>query len=379
MIKEILVSGGLRINRRDVILTIYSAPLARLLIDKGLKLVDISYNNHSFIIKPGKMRHLTTERKNENHLILTTRVGKIIPKNLFYKIAKKQMPVKVFVKDIADYKDLLEYNNQINHIKQEYIDLNILKSEELKVSCNISCFKNKSNYNYRLSIRHKVLKKIAIKKYKVLIGRNKNGEFIIRRDKRGLSFNLYIDKRGYPLAYLQISPSFITKKEYNYFKSGKRSISNKAYLSYKEFNLNISDFFMTKTERELAKELIKLRVNINYPQMHKREADIILRDSGAQIEVTTIKPRKEKGKNNAHGEGIHINAKLCEGYVRVTKGIVPIYFFVFDKKWLEYKWLKDLIPLVVPPVELLPTNFKINWEKQIAKKIKSIISKGILK
>lgn len=383
MKKEISINGGLRAKKRDLLLTLYSTPLARILMDKKIKYLDVEYTSDQFILRPGTQRSIVIERKRENRPLSLINVGRFIPTDLklILRSEKKQRRVKIVLKNITTNKELLFYNNGINYTEVDNINLDIPESEKIKVGCYVSCFRNKNGFNYRFAIRHRILEEIAVKKEKVVIARNKKGEFILKRDKRGRTFNLYKDKKGHALSYMQISPSLVTKKEKRLFESGRRCVSSRAYLSRKEFNLDISQFFMTKTERELAYALLKRNINVRIPEMRKREADIVLKDSGIQIELTNLKPReKENTKNSPHTEGVHINARICEGYLRVSKGLVPSYFVVFNKSWLNYKWINDLILIAEPQVNCITTDFEFGWEKHVADKIKSILDrKGVLK
>ncbi len=376
MDKEVIINGGLRAKKRDIVLTVYSTPLARLLMDKKINSVDVKYTSNLFIIKKGTQRSICMERKKEKHPLPVIHVGRFIPSNLLFNLRskRKQRKVKVLLKNIVDKKDLLSYNRLIKYTETGSLKLNIPPSEKIKVGCHVSCFRHKSGFNYRLSIRHRILKEIAIKKEKVLITRNRKGEFILKKSEKGRAFNFYKNKKGHPLAYMQVSPSLITEEENRLFKSGKRCVSSRAYLSNKEFDLDISKFFMTKDERELAYALLKRNINVRIPEMRKREADIILKDSGIQIEVTHLKPReKETHHNSPHTDGVHINARLCEGHLRVKKNLTPLYLVVFNKKWIKYKWVNDLIRMVQPCVRCITTNFEYDWEEKVADKINLIL------
>ena len=108
-----------------------------------------------------------------------------------------------------------------------------------------------------MNIRHRILEEIALKKEKVLICRDKNGNFIIRKNHNGNSFNFYKNPDGHPLAYMQVSPSLIQEKENNLFKSGRRCFSSRAFLSSKEFQLDVSKFFMNKEEKQHCSNLMR--------------------------------------------------------------------------------------------------------------------------
>ncbi len=116
--------------------------------------------------------------------------------------------------------------------------------------------------------------------------------------------------------------------------------------------------------------------------MRKREADIVLTDYNIQIEITATKPRPQKDnhKNNPHSEGLHINARICEGFLRVAKRIVPYYILIFNKKWMKFKWVHDLCDLVKPKVIIIPTKFEDGWENNLADKIiKNLAEAGVIK
>ena len=383
MNKQILINGGLRAKQDNVVLTLYSTPLARVFINKKIKRVNINYENNLFTITPGTQRSISIERK-EKQPLLILHVAKFIPKDLLatLKSEKKQKRIKVLIKNVAEKSDLLAYNNQIKYTAViPDLNISIPEPEKIKVGCFISCSKNKSGFNYRLGIRHRILQEIALKRYLVALGRNKQGDFILRKNKRGRIFNFCKFKDRRVLAYMQISPSLITRRENKLFRSGRKAISYKAYLSSKEFYLDISRFFSTKDEKELAYAILKRGINVRIPEMRKREADIVLKDSGVQIEVTKLKPNEKKTHHNSpHTDGAHINARLCEGYLRVTKKIVPLYFVVINHKWLTHGWVKELISQVEPSVVCIATDFEDGWEEKVADKIKSdMIDRRILK
>ena len=109
--------------------------------------------------------------------------------------------------------------------------------------------------------------------------------------------------------------------------------------------------------------------------MGKREADIVLKDDNSQIEITNLIPKEAyRSKNNAHGEGSHINARICEGFLRTTKNIIPYYFLIFNKKWEDYQWVNETCEMVKPKVITISTNFEENWADEIAKKIKNTLT-----
>jgi hypothetical protein len=377
--KHFFLNGGLRAKSDgSIVLTMYSTPFARLLTDKKIKKIDVGFSTEGFTVRLGNKCTLNIERKKENRPLCVVHVTKFIPKPLIENLRsdKQQRRVKVKIEDIATQKDLVKYNQNIVYIEPKNVNCNIPKSELIKVGCHISCFRNKSGFNYRFNIRHRILEEIAVKKEKVVVIRNPKGKFIIRKHHNGRKFNFHKNKKGHPLAYMQISPSLITEKENKLFESGRRCFSSRAYLSGREFDLNISNFFMTKDERELAYALLKKNINVRIPEMRKREADIVLKDFGIQIEITHLKPReKENHKNSPHTEGVHINARICEGFLRVIKGITPYYFVIFDKQWLNYSWVKDLIEMVKPKVFCLTTDFNDDWEEIVSSKIKSILIK----
>lgn len=377
----IIINGGLRIKKsRNFILTIYSTPLARFIIDKKIKQVDAIYDfdNKQFILKKGIKKKICIERKKEDHPLCILHVGRIIGRKLPRELKKdnKQRRVKVILKDITNKKELLRYNKLISYIEpNSRLSTHLSEADSINLACSISCFKNKNGtFCYRFSARHKILEEIALKKERVILLRDSAGKFIIRKYKFGRIFNFSKTKRGYPIVYMQMSPSLIKKEENKLFEEGKRSFSSRIILSQKEFKIDIYKFFMTREERELAYALLKKNINIRIPQMGKREADIVLKDNGAQIEVTNLMPRNEdRHKNNAHGEGIHINARLGEGFIRVTKKIIPYYFLILNISWKKYKWVQETCKLVEPNVITLYTDFNGNWSENITKKIISEI------
>lgn len=369
--KIIKRKGGIRFKKGSIILTIYSMPFARFLLLTKRKKLNISYIDNSFIVEQGNSKKIRFERVKKNHPLCIISVTKFIPLHIKNKLKKlnKQKSLEVIIKDIVSEEELLEYNNRVVRLPKN-VSTNIPEQEKLKVGCFISCFRNKSSFNYRLSIRHRILEEIALRKEKVTIARNDQGSFIITKNSDGRSFSFYRTPQGYPLAYLSLPPSLINEEEKKIFGEGRRCISLRAYLSSKEFELDISKFFVNKEERELAYALMARNINIRIPEMRKREADIVL-EQNIQLEITRLKPRKESSKNSPHTEGVYINARLCEGFLRAMNGIVPFYFVVFDKRWLKFGWVRDLINEVKPKVISILTDFEENWQENVAEKIKN--------
>jgi len=379
MKKALIINGGLRFKKDRFLLTIYSTPLARLLLSKNIITFEIIFNEEMnlFIISPGKTFKGLIERQKEKHPLLIINIRRCLSNALKNKLIdeKKQKSVKVNFLDIGQSEDVLKFN-RTNKCPPLINSANtfITPSDKITISCHISGFRNKTNFNYRFNVRHKIFENIAKNKEKIIFLRTKTGEFIIKKDFRGFPLHFYKGKNRGCLAYMQISHLLITEKEKEKFLSGRRAISNKLSISLKEFNINLPDFFSTKDERELASALINEGIKIRIPDARKREADIVLLGSNVQIELTHLKPQKpEELKNSPHSEGVHINARICEGYLRVSKGIVPLYIVIFNKDWIKNTWLKDLIEQVKPEVICFVTDFNDFWEMKVSKEIKKIL------
>ncbi|MFH1256683.1 MAG: hypothetical protein V1494_05340 [Candidatus Diapherotrites archaeon] len=241
-------------------------------------------------------------------------------------------------------------------------------NEKIDCGCSICCFRSKSASAYRFSVRNRIFEEIANRKEKIALKRDSSGDFIIRKSPKGKRLNLYKNPEGRPLAYISIDSSFLTKKEIEIFKNGKRNISYRAFVSKKELNIDISKFFSTREERELADALVKKGVNIKLPRMRQREGDILLDFCNAQIEITNIMP-PNGNKNSPHSEGMHINGRLCEGFLRVTKKEANLFFVVFNEEWLKNNWVKKLIDQVKPKVISITTDFRNGWAQDVAEKI----------
>ncbi|MDD5163716.1 MAG: hypothetical protein PHD95_05935 [Candidatus ainarchaeum sp.] len=365
-------NGGLIAKHKgSIALTLYSTPFARFLLEKGINKINLKFCNGKFIVGLGEDRNVTVQRQSHNHPLCIFSVTKLIPselkKNLFF--SNKQLKVDVIVEDIVSGEDLRKYNHSLTSILPDPSIKSIPENEKVDVGCLISCSRTKNSFGYTFKVRHKILEEIALKHKKVILGRNTNGNFIIRKNDQGKEFHLYKYASGTPVAYMQISSQFITDSEKKLFKSGKRCISYRAFLSEKDFNLDISRFFTYREERELAYALLKKGAPIKIPRMRLREADIILRENNAQIEVTNVLPREGENKNNPHGEGMHINGRLCEGFLRAVKKEVPIYFVVFNKKWLSLNWVRQLVEQVKPNVVAIGTDFEKGWEDEVSDKI----------
>lgn len=367
--KTLTVNGGLRAKKdRSTILTIYSTPLARFLLKNKINKFNIEFQNNCFMVKRGGAKNISFERQNLGHPITVIRVTKLIPEKLKKKLKaiKKQLPVKIILDGIISENDLHKHNKAINHTEPTKIYDAIPAKIGLKLGCHISCQPLKNGFCYRLTVRHKIAEKIAKNKINIIVNRDKNGNFIIEKHPNGRFFNFYKPKSRGAMAYMQISPSLITETEKELFKAGRRAVSYKAYLNSNEFNIKIGDLFQHETERELAQALIDRKIKIRAPEMRKREADIVIEKPLTQIEITTIKPSKQKQKNNAHGEGIHLNARICEGFVRVKKRLIDKYVIVYKRGWEDYAWFRELKKLAERELLFIPTNFEESWAKKAA-------------
>jgi hypothetical protein len=371
-LEKVCFNGGLRSkNKRGISLTVYSTPFARFLLKNNIGKISLFFEEGSFAIRRGNNRKVTIERQNKNQPLCVFSVTKLVPAALKKRLVDsgKQSRVEVRVEGFASKKELRKHNNLINSVLPSKGMRPIKENEKIEVGCSIVCFRTKNSSSYRFSVRHRILEEIANKNEKISLGRDESSNFIIRKSPEGKKFNLYKYPNGRPVTYLQISPEFLTEEEKELFGRGKRSISYRAFLSGKEFRLDISKFFATKEERGLAYALIDKGMEIRIPKMRERQGDIILRNSSAQIEVTNLMPGKGANKNNAHGEGIHINGRLCEGFLRVKKKETPLFFVVFNEKWLEHKWIGNLTRQVKPEVIAITTDFKGRWAEKVSNEI----------
>lgn len=377
---DIIINGGLRMKNRSVILTIYSFPFGRYLLKNGIDRLNIDFEEDRIMLSKGKNKKVSFERLKSDHPLCTMAISKIMPLDLKNKVmgAGKQTSINILIRDILTEEDLFNSNNAFNHLlPKERGNLNLDKKNFIKVGCFISCIKYGKNKDksgsYRFSVRHKVIERVVKDRYKISLIRNGKDFFIIK-DDRGMNMSSYKQKKGAALSYVQISKDFLLEEEKDLFSKGRWCVCRDAYVSMKEFGLNICDFFYDQQERELARALIEQGINISQPLMHKREGDILLPDIKGQVEVTKIKPVSgigKKHKNNAHGGGVHINARLCEGFLRINKNEAGIFFVVLHEQWMEYGWVKKLYEKVKPGVILIPTDFEENWNLKAANKIKN--------
>lgn len=348
-------------------------------MSNNINKVNVCYLNKLFQIKSGSNYKIHFERKNTTPIGVIY-VSKALPKELRNELKNTQKikPVKIIVKGIATQKDIIKYKKSIKYVLPEGLNTITLNSDVIKTSCSICCIKGKRSLSFQLKIKNRIAEEIARRKERVGILRKKDGTFVIRKWKNGRPFNLYKYPNGNPVVYIPLPPSLIKENEKRLFKNGRTSLPSKVELSEKEFQLNISKFFQTKEEKELAYSLLEKGIKVRIPEAHKREGDIITQNPYTQIEVTTIKPvEKDFVKNNPHGEGVHLNARICEGFLRVAKGIVPIFFVVFHEDWMKFKWVRNLIELVRPNVICIPTNFDQGWEEWVANEIQLKLKKHV--
>lgn len=364
---EVILNGSMRVKNRSIVLNVYSVGMARFFIKNKIEKVEVEYKNNTITVKKGNSVKLQFERVKLEQQLTCIHITKQLPKEIAKKVFQtKGIPIKVLVKGFTTREEIDKFYNNKVFYSFENVDMSIPENKKVTVGCNISCFRNAIN-TYRLTIRNKIFDEIAAKKHKVVFCRDNNGNFIIRKRSDGMLFNYSNSKKA--TAYITLPKGFLTDKEIELFKQ-RRAISYKAIFSAEEFSVDISKYFSHSKERELAFQLIKQKVDIRIPKMRKREADIVLLKTGNQIEITTITPKKHVQKNNAHGEGIHINARICEGFLRVTKKIVNKYFLVLDERWFNFDWVKELIAQTSPNVICILTNFENNWSEKVAGKIK---------
>jgi len=365
--------GGLRLKGGGILLTIYSAPLARILMERNIKTVDVIYSGETIIIQPGSKHKLHFERINSTPII-PIYVGKILPQAIVNKIKnhKKTIKTKILIKDIAEQRDLAKYNKAIRYVIPDN-DLQLNANDIYELSAHVTKA-NDSGPSYQIKIKHKLFEEIAKRKTKVIIFRKGNIFFVKRDDAKGIAFNLYKYPNGHPVIYAPIPPEIITGFEKTLFDKGRRSVKSRVCISPAEFNLELYNFFLVEEEQKLARELTNRNIRVSPPDMRIRSGDLLLRDYKSEIEITTIAPSNNKQKNGAHGStGAHINARICEGYIWTKNKNLDKYFVVIDKSWSEYNWVNELIDLVKPNVNVLFTSFKKDWENKISEDVLKII------
>lgn len=374
---DITINGGLRNKRGLVILTIYSFPLGRYLLKNKIGRLNINFEGEKIILSRGENKKIIFERIKEQHPLCSMSITKIAPTALKEKVLSsgKQIPVEIIIRDLLSENDLIKNNNTFNHLlpkKVENVRLN--KNSCVKVGCFISCYRyGGDKYGcYRFNVRNKIIESVVKRGCKISLVR-KGTDFFIVKDDDGMEMGVYKQKKGAALNYVQISKDFLLEEEKELFFKGRWCISREAYVSMKEFGLDVYNFFHDQQEKELARALIERGIKISQPMMHKREGDILLPDIAGQIEVTKIKPVHGVGKrfkNNAHGGGVHINARLCEGFLRVNKNETKIFFVVLHEQWMEYNWVRELYEKITPSVVVIPTNFEDGWNFRVADKLK---------
>ena len=171
LVKEFIINSGIRFkDDRGIVLTLYSMPFGRYLLKNNIEYTNLYYNKslRSFIIKPGNNKKILIERKKENQPLPTFYITKLIPKDFYdeLKRTRKQKRINTIIQDFISKEELLNYNNQIAYTKP----LKLIKYSTkylIKVGCFISAFKHKSGFNYRLTLRHKMLEEIVNKGYKI--------------------------------------------------------------------------------------------------------------------------------------------------------------------------------------------------------------------
>lgn len=364
--EKIVVNAGIKLKQGKFIATIYSTPFARYLLSIGTDRVNLDINEERIIIDSGNEKKVTFERKKEKHPLITIAISKLISDEFKEKIRNNngQLPIKAILKNITSKELIRNDNKKSRRAEPKKWDISTPKENLLKIACCISCFRQNKNKWYRFTVRHRIFEQIIKRGLKVDLCRIGN-EFFLKTNPEGNKMSFHKNKDGHAMAYMQISSSFLNKDEMNLFEKGRCSISSRAFLCNKDFGFDISEFFYDLKEKELVKALVNKGIPIQVPEMGKREADILLPKIGGQIEVTTIMPVGiAKNKNNAHGEGVHINARLCEGFVRVTNNKINKFFVVLYKDWMDYLWVKELYEMIKPKVILIPTDFEGNWAEK---------------
>lgn len=367
------LNGLVRWKRKSIILTVYSVGFARYLIKKRLKRFGIMFADSGITISsPGNIRPRFERVKIGQPLTIFT-ITKITPSEVRRKLEhEKSVGFKIDIGAIIAKTELRKFQKNVVDYEFEPITENSQKQAMIKTGCFVSCFRSTKNIFCRLNFRHKIFDEIALNNYRVVFSRRPNGDFAIFQRKDGILLHYYKGKgRGSGIAYVQLPDRFVLPDEKELFEAGRRAISYKAFISAKDFNLDISKYFTDPKERELAFELLRRKILIRHPQPGLREADIVLDGTGNQIEVTKIAPIMPLQKNNAHGEGVHVNARICEGYLRVKTGKISKYYLVLDRRWLSFSWVKRLMLETCDQVRIIPTDFGCEWASGVADSIES--------
>ena len=104
---NIKINGGLRAKSgKNIILTLYSSPLARYFLSHNINFVNIRFLGNVIKISMGKLHRICIERKKERHPLAIIFITKLVPKNLKEIIRKagKQIQIVVIIKDIISKK-----------------------------------------------------------------------------------------------------------------------------------------------------------------------------------------------------------------------------------------------------------------------------------
>jgi|GEM_PF-3228488 len=368
-ILQLNLNGSLRLKKKAIALTICSAPLARILVEKKINYVDITYAKDTLKIKPGTTHKVHFERLTGSPLIIIY-VSKVLPIYLANKVKEnlgRTIKISALVEQIINENGLVKYKKSIRYV---------IPAEGLELKANDICeFSghvtkiNDAGPSYQLRLKHKIFERIAENKAKILIFR-KNNLFCIKHHKDGITLNLYKDAKGHPMAYAPIPPILVNDSEKTLFDTGRRSIKSRVCVSPSDFNLELYNLFLVREERDLAKELIHRGIKVSLPDVRIRSGDLLLKENNAQIEITTIMPNSNKQKNGPHGSsGAHINARICEAYLRTKVLGVKSFFVILNQAWADYTWINDLIELIEPNVKVLFTNFTDKWQIDASKEI----------
>lgn len=187
----------------------------------------------------------------------------------------------------------------------------------------------------------------------------------------------------------------LSKEEKSFLQldSNKFSFSTKIKINPNNFGLNKFQLYPDHDAARLANELEKLVFKIPSRIMtsHAFEHDLVTNYKNKKIiiEISQIRPSKKRSNylNFKHQSlGGCIRARIFDIYLNCANNKLKnqnniFGFVILNKKWKEYKHIKDILPeCVLVNCFVLFTDFSnLVWPKKIAGDIIKIIENGINK
>ena len=139
-------------------------------------------------------------------------------------------------------------------------------------------------------------------------------------------------------------------------------------LNLKSFNLEVKDFYSIREEKELVEYLTKRDTEIKIKEPSD-PYDILIKNKETAIEIHNSSPSYGDLVTRHKIKPGMIRLRILEADFLTKMNELSKFFLVFNEKWSEGKYIKELINKSNGRVKVIFTDFKDKWYEKIGNKI----------